>query len=125
LLLGGRKRILAELPHLAADLEDLEAVNKEISVLLARQAQYIAKNREITKKLRSLAKKGDTVRGRIGAGLRWKYGFDGTDLIGFGFTPRRRKRLPGDEPGEVAAIPGEEEPAASEDDRDGGEGDEA
>jgi len=114
LLVGNRKRILAELPHLVGDLEDLEAVEKEVVALLARQAQYVAKTREITKKLRSLATKGDNLRGRIGAGIRWKHGFGSDALIGYGFTPRRRKRRAEDEPGEVADLPGEEEPAAPE-----------
>ena len=114
LLIDGRKRILEEMPHLAGDLAELETVNKEVAALFARQAQYIAKTREITKKLRSLAKKGDNLRGRIGAGIRWKHGFDGTALIGYGFTPRRSKRHPEDEPGEVAPIAGEEEPTAQE-----------
>jgi hypothetical protein len=116
LLIHGRKRILEDMPHLAGDLEELEALNKEVAALSARQAQYIAKTREITKKLRSLAKKGDNLRGRIGAGIRWKHGFDGAALIGYGFTPRRSKRRLEDEPGEVATIPGEAELAAQEDD---------
>jgi len=114
LLIGNRKRILEELPHLAGDLEDLEAVEKEVAALLARQAQYISKTREITKKLRSLAKKGDNLRGRVGAGIRWKYGFTADALVGFGFTPHRSKRRAEDESGEVAEITGEEEAAASE-----------
>jgi hypothetical protein len=114
LLISSRKRILAELPHLAGDLEDLEVVDKEVAALLARQAQYISKTREITKKLRSLAKKGDNLRGRVGAGIRWKYGFTADALVGFGFTPHRSKRRVEDEPGEVADLPGEEEPAAPE-----------
>jgi hypothetical protein len=120
LLIKNQKQLLEELPHLAGDVQDLEAVNKEVAALSARQVQYIAKTREITKKLRSLAKKGDTLRGRIGAGIRWKHGFDGTALIQFGFTPRRSKRHAEDEPGEVAPIPGEEEPAME-----AGEGDES
>ncbi len=116
LLVDNRKRILAELPHLAGDLEDLETVEKEVAALLARQAQYISKTREITKKLRSLAKKGDNLRGRVGAGIRWKYGFTADALVGFGFTPHRSKRRGEEEPGEVADLPGEEEPAASEGD---------
>lgn len=114
LLIGNGKKILEEMPHLAEELQDLQAVNKEVAALLARQAQYVAKTREITKKLRSLAKKGDNLRGRLGAGIRAKHGFDGAALIQFGFTPRRSKRHLEDEPGEVAAIPGEEEAAADE-----------
>lgn len=115
LVIENRKRIHEEMPHLAGDLQELEAVNKEVAALLARQAQYVAKAREITKKLRSLAKKGDNLRGRIGAGIRWKHGFDGAALIQFGFTPRRSKRHLEDEPPEVAKIPGEDDPADTED----------
>jgi hypothetical protein len=125
LLIGSRKRILEEMPHLAEDLQDLETVNKEVAALLARQAQYIAKTREITKKLRSLAKKGDNLRGRLGAGIRAKHGFDGEALIGYGFTPRRSKRHLEDEPGEVAAIPGEDEAVAPADHRQDREADES
>lgn len=114
LLTHNRKRILAEVPHMAGDLEDLETVEKEVVALLARQAQYISETRKVTKKLRSLAKKGDNLRGRIGAGLRWKHGFDSDALIGYGFTPRRSKRRAEDEPGEVADLPGEEELAVPE-----------
>jgi hypothetical protein len=110
LLTANRQRIIEEMPHLAGDLQELEKINKELMVLLGRQAQYLAKTREITAKIRTLAKKGDNLRGRIGAGIRWKHGFDGMALIQFGFKPRRGKGSPEDEPSEVDPIPGEDDP---------------
>lgn len=91
-LIANSQEILAEMPYLEEDLQTLKAVDKEISSLLAQQAQYLAKSREITTKLRKLSKTGDHVRGKIGSSLRGRHGYDGTELIKFGFKPRRTRR---------------------------------
>ena len=80
-------------PHLEGDLADLASVTKEIASLTARQAYYVGKAREVTGKLRLLSKHGDRVRGRIGASLRGKFGYDAAELIQYGFTPRRNRPL--------------------------------
>lgn len=89
-LIVHRQEILADIPYLEADLRTLEAVDTEISSLLAQQAQCLAKSREITTKIRKLSKTGDHVRGKIGSSLRGLHGFDASELIKFGFKPRRR-----------------------------------
>ena len=64
---SNRRRIVEELPHLVGDLDELAATDKEIAALLARQSTYATKAREITAKIRALAKKADNLRGRIGS----------------------------------------------------------
>jgi hypothetical protein len=108
-LIARRQKILEEMPHLVEDLDELTALEKEIATLVARQTTYVSKARQVTAKIRSLAKKADNLRGRLGAGIRLKHGFDGMALIQFGFKPRRTKRHLEEEPEEVTPIPGEEE----------------
>jgi hypothetical protein len=92
LIISGRDRIAANLPHLEEDLGDLESVTKQIAALAARQAYYTAKAREVTGKIRLLSRHGDRLRGRIGASLRGKHGYDAAELIQYGFNPRRPNR---------------------------------
>jgi hypothetical protein len=70
----------------------LASVHKEVLALVAKQAHYMAKAREVTAKIQKLSKHGDRLRGRIGASLRGKHGFDATELIRYGFKPRRTNR---------------------------------
>lgn len=109
-----RRTIAEKLPHLEGDLDELESINKEIGDLSGKQLYYIGKVRETTGQLQTLSKKGDRLRGRIGASLRGKHGYDSTELIQYGFTPRRRNK-----PLEEASgnrdpreeFPGEEQPS--------------
>jgi hypothetical protein len=83
-----------EVPHLRQEVGDLEALDNEVSALLALQAQYQAKSQEITKKIRVLSKQADNLRGRIGAGLRGHFGFTSQILVKLGFkTYRTRHKL--------------------------------
>lgn len=91
LLVSNRQRILENLPHLDEDLGELESVQKNVQSLIAKQAYYLGKTREVTAKLRLLTKRGDRLRGRIGASLRGRHGFDALELIAYGFKPRRAK----------------------------------
>jgi hypothetical protein len=94
LLTANRQRILENLPHLDEDLSELEAIQKNVSSLIAKQVYYQGKAREVTTKLRLLTKRGDRLRGRIGASLRGEHGFDAMELIAYGFKPRRTKISP-------------------------------
>lgn len=94
LLISNRQRILENLPHLAEDLSELESTQKNVQSLIAKQAYYLGKTREVTAKLRALGKRGDRLRGRIGASLRGQHGFDALELIAYGFKPRRAKISP-------------------------------
>jgi len=91
LLVDNRRHIVADLPHLDGDLGDLDSVSKDVEAMVALQARYLANLREVTTKLRTMARKGDRLRGRIGASLRGQHGFDAIKLIQFGFKPRRTK----------------------------------
>ncbi|HSS50687.1 MAG TPA: hypothetical protein VLX28_17245 [Thermoanaerobaculia bacterium] len=92
LIILSRKAIAEKLPNLVEDLDDLESVDKEIGTLSAKQAYYLAKVRETTRQLRTLSQRGDRLRGRIGASLRGRHGFDSLELIRYGFTPRRHNK---------------------------------
>lgn len=94
LLVSNRQRILENLPHLDEDLGELEAIQKNVRSLAAKQVYYLGKAREVTAKLRTLGKRGDRLRGRIGASLRGRHGFDAMELIAYGFKPRRAKISP-------------------------------
>ncbi|HEX4963831.1 MAG TPA: hypothetical protein VF173_23605 [Thermoanaerobaculia bacterium] len=110
LVLANRKKITASLPHLEGDLGDLAAAAKEIVALAAKQAYYAGKTREVTGKLRLLSKQADRLRGRIGASLRGQHGFDSSELIQYGFTPRRPtspQEIPVDHPDPLDDFPGE------------------
>ena len=96
-----RRTIAEKLPHLEEDLNDLDSVHKEIGDLSAKQLYYIGKVRETTGQLQTLSKKGDRLRGRIGASLRGKHGYDSTELIQYGFTPRRPNKPLDEAPGKV------------------------
>jgi hypothetical protein len=110
-LIANSQEILAEMPYLEADLQALKTVDKEITSLIAQQAQYLAKCREITSKIRKLSKAGDHVRGKIGSSLRGRHGYAGTELIKFGFKPRRNRRDLEDVELTVGASPAAEEPS--------------
>ncbi|MEA2600648.1 MAG: hypothetical protein QOF89_1640 [Acidobacteriota bacterium] len=91
LLISARQRILETLPHLDEDLGELESIQKNARALVAKQVYYLGKAREVTAKLQALGKRGDRLRGRIGASLRGRHGYDALELIAYGFKPRRAK----------------------------------
>jgi hypothetical protein len=89
-LFTNAQELLPEVPHLEGDLQELRGIEDEVSALRAERMIQEAKLREITLKIRKLAKKGDSIRARIGAGLKGRYGFDSFLLIQCGFTPRKK-----------------------------------
>jgi hypothetical protein len=89
-LFQNTREILPEVPHLEGDLQELRGIADEVSALRAERLTQETKLREITLKIRKLSKKGDSIRGRIGAGLKGRFGFDSLLLIQFGFTPRKQ-----------------------------------
>jgi hypothetical protein len=100
LLLENSATLLEEIPHLWDDLAELKQVTEGVSALQAEQAVALGKLREITARLRAQARRADRIRGRLGASLRGKYGFDSTVLIRLGFKPRRPgKPLEGEDGG--------------------------
>jgi hypothetical protein len=79
-----------------------------------------AKLRELTAKIRVLAKKADNMRSRIGASIRGQYGFSHTRLIQLGFKPHRSKLKLERELAELstsgANVPGQAPPPEEEGD---------
>ena len=88
-LFKNTQEILPEVPHLEGDLQELWGISEEVTALRAERMIQETKLRETTLKIRKLAKKGDSIRGRIGAGLKSRFGFDAVLLIQCGFTPRK------------------------------------
>jgi hypothetical protein len=89
-LFQNTQEILPEVPHLEGDLLELRGITDEVSALRAERLTQEMKLREVTLKIRKLSKKADSIRGRIGASLKGKFGFDSVMLIQFGFTPRQK-----------------------------------
>ena len=73
---------------LVADMPELRELAQEIQALETKQSHHIAEARALTARIRALAKRADHLRGRVGASLRGKHGFDSTVLIRYGFKPR-------------------------------------
>lgn len=80
---------LQRFPHLAGDLEELAAMHAEASALVSELARLRGQAQQATSRLRKLARRGDMLRTRMGAGLKGSLGFESIDLIKYGFRPRR------------------------------------
>jgi hypothetical protein len=84
--------LAAEMPELRGSLDDLRATAQEVTELTAQQRYHMAQARVLTARIQALAKHADNLRGRVGASLRGKYGFDSPELIRYGFKPRKQVR---------------------------------
>lgn len=89
-LFDNTQEYLAEVPQVEGDLRELGEIADKVSALRAERLMQEMKLRETTAKIRILSKKGDSLRGRIGASLKGRFGFDAVLLIQFGFTPRKK-----------------------------------
>jgi hypothetical protein len=89
-LFSNAQEFLPEVPHIEGDLQELRDISEKVSALRAERMIQERSLRETTLKIRKLAKRGDQIRGRIGASLKGRYGFDSLLLIQFGFTPRKK-----------------------------------
>jgi hypothetical protein len=106
-LFNNTQEFLAEVPQIEGDLKELRGIADEVSALRAERMVQQAKIRETTVRIRRLSKKGDNLRGRIGASLKGRFGFDSVLLIQFGFTPRKKGI---DRDGTVSSPAAEERP---------------
>jgi hypothetical protein len=82
--------LAVEMPELRESLDELRTIAQEVTGLTAQQLHHMAQAQAITARIRALAKRADHLRGRIGASLRGKHGFDSTELIRYGFKPRKQ-----------------------------------
>ncbi|MEA2600293.1 MAG: hypothetical protein QOF89_1285 [Acidobacteriota bacterium] len=86
------KEILPDVPHLTDDVGSLERLVGEGRVLESRQDDLRSQFQENTKKIKALISQGETLRGRLTAGLQSKFGFRSETLLKFGVKPRRAPR---------------------------------
>ena len=99
---------LEELPHVAADLAEMDQMVVEARALESQQEALRGQAREINSKLKELAKEGERLRSRLRAHLQAKFGPTSEALRKFGFAPRRTPRRP-----RVVEAPEPERPAGS------------
>lgn len=76
-----------EMPHLAEDLTALGEKIKEVRTLGSRQDDLRSQVRELTAQIQGVVREGEKIRGRLGASLRGKFGFDSEVLVKYGFKP--------------------------------------
>jgi hypothetical protein len=82
------KPSLEEMPHIGEDVRSLESKLAEVRTLESRQEDLRSQAREITARIRAVARDGEKVRTRLGASLKGKFGFDSETLLKYGFRPR-------------------------------------
>ncbi len=104
LVANGRQFFEQEVPQAVPDVIELDSVAAEITHLHNEQVRLQGQIRHTTKRIRELSRRADTLRGRIGATLRGRFGYDSTRLSAFGFKPRSRK-TPLIDAGPTAAAP--------------------
>jgi hypothetical protein len=80
--------LVTEMPELREPVEELRELSQEVRALEAKQSHHLSEARALTARIRALAKRADHLRGRVGASLRGKHGFDSAVLIRYGFKPR-------------------------------------
>jgi hypothetical protein len=85
---GSSEDLLADIPALRESVEELGELSAEIRKLETLHVHHVAEARVLTAKIRALAKRADHLRGRVGASLRGKHGFDSPELSRYGFQPR-------------------------------------
>ena len=88
-LVNNLEPVVAEIPHLSDTLAELKAVLIEARDLTYKQDALRAEAQNNNVELSDLVKRGDKIRGRLGAGLQFSYGFTSEMLLKFGFRPRR------------------------------------
>ena len=107
---------LEEMPHVAADLAEMDKLIVEARALESQQEAIRGQAREVTAQLQELAKNGEKLRSRLRAHLQARFGPTSESLLKFGFRPRRvPRRKPGTDapeakPGTPAAAPMQSNP---------------
>lgn len=86
----------AALPTLAAEIAELEDLLTEGRALQDRYEDLRTQAREVRAQLTQLGRRGDRVRGRLGAHLRGTFGYTSESLTRYGYKPnavtRRRSK---------------------------------
>jgi hypothetical protein len=110
-LVNNLEPAVADIPHLSGTLAELKAVLIEARDLTYKQDQLRAEAQNNNAVLSDLVKRGDKIRGRLGAGLQFNYGFTSEMLLKYGFRPRRPpvRKKKGETPS-AAATPAANQP---------------
>lgn len=88
ILLTNHKPEDEEALHAKADLTELGTKLTEVRGLESRQEDLRSQARELVSRIQVVAKEGEKIRGRLGAHLKGKYGFESEVLVKYGFRPR-------------------------------------
>jgi hypothetical protein len=86
------KEHLEEMPHVAADLAEMERLLSEARTLEVRQEDMRGQAREVNVRLKEITKDGERLRSRLRSHLQAKYGATSESLLKFGFRPARVPR---------------------------------
>ncbi len=101
---------LADFPHVAGDLAEMDGMIAEARTLESRQEELRGLAREVGAQLRDLTSEAEKLRSRLRSHLQAKFGPTSESLLKFGFRPRRTPRRtrstePVPEPSGPGAIP--------------------
>jgi hypothetical protein len=111
------KTEVQNLPELAVEQQQLEAIIDQARVLHAQQSEAVSKVREAVKLRQAMEKSGQDTHERITAVLKGKLGFDSNNLHSYGIQPRRprkSKSKKSDTPASNPATPAEHGTPASQ-----------
>lgn len=88
-LVENAREFLVEVPQIEGDLRELGQLADDVVALRAERMVQERQLREVTLRIRAPGRRGDNIRGRIGASLKGRFGFASALLVQFGFTPRK------------------------------------
>jgi hypothetical protein len=101
-MVSNLKPSLAEMPFVAADLDELEEVLARTRALEALKADLRSQARQANAEIKVMLHKGDRLRSRLSANLKGKLGFSDPTLAKYGIRPRstvvRRRKAGGTPP---------------------------
>ncbi|HYO11786.1 MAG TPA: hypothetical protein VE685_01155 [Thermoanaerobaculia bacterium] len=89
--------LLGEMPHLAAEHEELGAFLDHVRELGRQQEDLKGQLRQMTRLRQEAERQGQDLRSRVAAQLRGKLGFKNETLLRFGVPPRRQRRRTSEE----------------------------
>ncbi len=107
-MVSNLKPSLPEMPFVADDLDELEEVLAQTRALEALKADLRSQARQASAKIKTMLRKGDRLRSRLGANLKGKLGFSDPTLAKYGIRPRStvvRRRKAGGTPPPAERIP--------------------
>ena len=101
---------LAELPHLQAPMERLDAIHDRAEDLLKEQAALTASKQEISLKVKTAIGEGQRVANALRALLKEHYGLRSEKLAEFGIQPFRGRAFAKRKGGAAAPAPASKTP---------------